>query len=82
MHHQRMRVVGAARLAILPRLPAIQAPQQRTGLDGGEEAPGHQWVGRDPAHMARIWSGRKAPRRGRGQLAQRAKLPPRAAAVF
>src|SRR5947209_4030718 len=82
MHDQRVCIEWPTRLTVLPCLTAIQAAQQCARLDGREEAAGHQRVGRNPADMARVWAGWKAPGRCRGQLAQCGKLAPRAAAVL
>src|SRR5947208_169211 len=82
MHDQRVSIEWPPRLAVLPRLTAIQAAQRRTRLHRGKDASGHQRVRRNPADMTRIWSWWKAPRRCRRQLAQCGKLPPRVATVL
>src|SRR5438105_1317407 len=54
-----MRVVGAARYAIVPGAPTVQAAHESARFDGHEEPALHMRVESDSAHMACVRSRRE-----------------------
>jgi hypothetical protein len=81
MHHDGMRVEGAAGAAILPRVAAIQAAEERTGLGGDKDAAGHKRIRSYPADQAGVGARRKAPRRRGRYLEEVDELSPRLTTV-
>src|SRR5579883_940327 len=82
MHNQRMCIEGATGDAVLPCLPAIHTSHECPCLDSGEEATGREWIRRNPADVAGIWSWRKSPARSRREMAQSWLLPPCLASIL
>src|SRR6266704_2852898 len=82
MHDQRMRIERSTGLAILPCLASVQASHKRTSFYCNKDTTRDQWIGSNPANVARVWSWRKTPGRGRWQFAQRGKLMPSVATIL
>src|SRR5260370_18618092 len=82
MDDQCMRIGRSAGLAILPCLASVQASPKRTRFYCNKDTTRDQWIGSNPANVARVWPWWKTPGRCRWQFAQRGKLMPGVATIL